>query len=96
MNLELANHVMDTESRIQQDLLNNEHVEAVVHTDECLNNDSRKKLVISLRNRDNTISVRLNKPHLMIISYNRTRFDMTTLLQHIQNMGHRAQLVGGV
>ena len=94
MNPELTNHVVNTESEIQQVLMNNKHAEVIVHTDECMNNNSRKAMEINLRNRDNMVSVRLNKPHLLIISYSRDRHNMTTLLQDIQGMGYRAQLIG--
>ena len=94
MNAELANHVVNMKSEIQQVLMNNKLAEVIVHTDACMNNDSRKAMEINLRNKDNMVSVRLNKPHLLIISYNRDRHNMTAILQDIQGMGYRAQLIG--
>lgn len=68
--------------------------EVVVHIDENLNEIVRKAMENRLHDSDNTVSVTLNRPHLLVIRYDQAKNCMNTNLPHIQEMGHCTQLTG--
>lgn len=69
-------------------------MDTMIHIDESLDSDQKLTLEAALRDMQGVVAPRINKPHLLVIAYDRDAASANTLLGAVQSRGHRAQLVG--
>lgn len=70
----------------------------IVHIDENLASNNRKELLQKIEAIDGVLSadVKDQRPHLMIVDYNRNQTKSLDVLSGVQSSGVHAQLVGWI
>jgi len=70
-----------------------QNVDTMIHVNELLNPQQRTQLESLIREIQGVIAVRFNKPHLLLVAYDRQCTHSSQLLTVVKNQGYQAQLV---